>query len=82
MAESEAMDFEDELRRLWEADPFIPFEVVVTSGDRYAISRSSHLVFATNMITVLTPGFGPQFFRKNQLVAVHVHDPAEEAKKG
>jgi hypothetical protein len=80
MAESEAMDFEDELRRLWKADPFIPFEIVVTSGDRYQIGESLHLVISRNMITVMSPGGGTRFFRKNQLVAVHVKDAIEQAR--
>ena len=76
MAESENIDFEDELRRYWRQEPFVPFDIVVTSGDRYAIGQPEQLAFGGNVVVVVLPRTGIRFFRKNQIVAVHVHESA------
>ena len=77
MAEHEQIDFEDELRRYYRADPFIPFDIVVTSGDRYEITQQEQLAFGGNTVVVVLPRTGIRFFRKNQIVAVHVHEPSK-----
>jgi hypothetical protein len=70
----ERIEFEDELHRYGRADPFTPFEIVVTSGDRYLITNSDHLAFTGNTVVVAEPKTGIRFFRRNQIVAVHVHE--------
>jgi hypothetical protein len=72
----ERIRFEDELRRYGRADPFTPFEIVVTSGDRYLITNSDHLAFTGNTVVIAEPKTGIKFFRLNQIVGVHVHEPA------
>lgn len=76
MAEHEQIDFEEELRRYHRADPFNPFDIVVTSGDRYEITQYDQLAFGGNTVVVVLPKTGIRFFRKNQIVAVHVHEPS------
>ena len=77
MADQEQINFEDELRRYADARPFTPFDIVVTSGDRYSITDWHQLAFGGNTVVVVLPKTGIQFFRKNQIVAVHVHEPAQ-----
>jgi hypothetical protein len=76
MAEHEQLKFEEELQRCCRAEPFIPFDIVLTSGDRYEITHWQQLAFGENMIVVAQPKTGIRFFRKNQIVAVHVHEPS------
>jgi hypothetical protein len=76
MPEEEQINFEEELRRVAGAEPFTPFEIVVTSGDRYKVSDPWQLAFGGNVVVVLLPKLGMRFFRKNQIVAVHVHETA------
>lgn len=76
MAEHERLNFEDELRRCCRAEPFIPFDIILTSGDRYEITSWEQMAFGENMIVVAQPRTGIRFFRKNQIVAVHVHEPS------
>jgi hypothetical protein len=76
MAEHEQLHFEDELRRCSRAEPFVPFDIILTSGDRYEITHWEQLAFGENMIVVVQPRTGIRFFRKNQIVAVHVHEPS------
>jgi len=72
--EPESIDFEDELRKYAEADPFTPFEVIDSSGDRYSVVAQSQLAIAGNTVVTFLPKLGIRFFRKNQIVAVHVNE--------
>ena len=74
VAESEPINFEDELKRYGKAEPFKPFDIVVTSGDRYPITNPWQLAIGGNNVVVALPKTGIQFFRKSQIVAVHVHE--------
>jgi hypothetical protein len=76
MAEHEEINFEDELRRCLRADPFVPFNIVVTSGDRYEVTTDEQVALGGNTVVVVLPTTGIRFFRKNQIVAVHVHEPS------
>lgn len=72
----ERIEFEDELRRYARAEPFIPFEVVVSSGERYLISESLQFAMTDDTVVTVLPKSGIRFFRKDQVVAVHVLEPA------
>ena len=76
MAESEQFNFEEELEKLLDREPFTPFTITVTSGDRFEITRDKHVAIGGNMIVVFAAKRGMSFFRKNQIVAVDVHEPA------
>lgn len=76
MAEHEEINFEDELRRHRDAEPFTPFGIVVTSGDRYSITDPWQMAMGGNTVVAVLPKTGIRFFRKNQIVAVHVHETA------
>jgi len=76
MAEHEQIDFEEELRRYWRRDPFLPFDIVTTSADRYHITDPGQIAFGSNAIIVALRSTGIQMVRKNQIVAVHVHEPS------
>lgn len=72
----ERIEFEEELRRYGRADPFVPFEILFTSGDRVLVTNSDHLAFTSNSILLAEPKVGVRLFRKNQIVGFHVHEPA------
>lgn len=74
--EHEPISFENELRRYARAEPFTPFDIVVSGGDRYEVSSTWQLAFSDNTVVVAAPKTGIRFFRKNQIVAVHVHEDA------
>jgi hypothetical protein len=75
MAEHEQIDFEEELRRYWRREPFTPIEIITTSGDRYQINDPGQIAFGSNAIVIALRKTGIQLVRKNQIVAVHVHEP-------
>jgi hypothetical protein len=70
------IEFEAELRRYGRAEPFSPFEIILTSGDRVLVNNSDNLAFTGNAIVFADPRQGIRVFRKNQVVGFHVHEPA------
>lgn len=72
----EQIGFEEELRKYILATPFIPFDLVTTSGDRYEVTDNIQVAMGANSVGVFLPKRGFQLIRKNQIVAIHVHEPA------
>ncbi|HZL35657.1 MAG TPA: hypothetical protein VFC78_10135 [Tepidisphaeraceae bacterium] len=73
--EPEQIDFDEELRRYARADPFVPFDLLTASGDRYEIRESLQFAMGYNAVVLVLPKTGIQVVRKNQITAIHVHEP-------
>ena len=73
----ERISFDDELRKAARAVPFVPFEIVTTSGERYEITDSVEVAVGYSTLVVVLPKTGVQMIRKNQIVAIHTHEPAK-----
>ncbi|HEX4054859.1 MAG TPA: hypothetical protein VHX86_11390 [Tepidisphaeraceae bacterium] len=71
----EQIDFEDELRRYANAVPFVPFDVVMASGDRYEVQERLQIAMGGTAIVLVLPRTGIQVIRKNQITALHVREP-------
>ena len=76
MAEHEQIDFETELRRYARAEPFMPFDIVVTSGDRYEVTGRHQVAVGKAVVIILPPDSTSIYLRTNQLVAVELAAPA------
>lgn len=74
MAEHEQINFEDELRRYAEAVPFVPFDILTASGDKYEVQERIQFAMGPNAIVLVLPRTGIQLIRKNQITAIHVHE--------
>lgn len=70
----EPLRFDDELKNYLQADPFHDLEIVTTSGDRYLVTDRWQVAFGVNQITVIVDGWGSRIIRKNQIVAIHLHE--------
>ncbi len=71
MAEPERTNVVDAILDLKEADPFAPFDVVMTSGDRYRIESGATLVELSTDFFYASPRTKKfVFFRKTEIVAV------------
>jgi hypothetical protein len=55
-------------------DPFQPFSISVTSGDRYQISDPGSISGGRSTVIYTHPRRGRSFFRKSQIVAVDVSE--------
>jgi hypothetical protein len=74
---SEAINFNDEIDRLLDRDPFVPFKIILTSGDRYEITGPRQVAMGDNVVVVVPSKSTHSFFRKNQIVGVEVAEPAQ-----
>jgi hypothetical protein len=72
----ERIEFEEELRRYGRAEPFVPFEIFLSSGDHILVTNSDHLAFTSNSIVLAEPRLGIRMYRKNQIIGFHVHEAA------
>ncbi|HTL28693.1 MAG TPA: hypothetical protein VL282_05725 [Tepidisphaeraceae bacterium] len=81
MAEHEQLNFEGELRKYAEAVPFVPFDIVTASGDRYRVQERLQLAMGGSAVVLVLPRTGIQLIRKNQITAVHVHEKLNGGRK-
>ena len=72
----EEFRFEQEVEKLLRQEPFVPFQVILTSGDRFDVTSPFSLAFRGNAVVVFPPVQAHIFFRKNQLVGTEVTQPA------
>jgi hypothetical protein len=57
----ESIDFEDEIRRHWRAEPFVPFDIVVTGGDCYEIQEPGQVAWGGDTVVAVLPKPGSVF---------------------
>jgi len=71
MAESDRSHILESIRELRAHDPFTPFAIIVSSGDRYLIEAPQNLVEMKSELFYAYPG-GDKFvlIRINQIVSV------------
>jgi len=67
---SEAMDIVGEIERHLRRDPFEPFVVVMSSGDRYAVEIPDRTVVGRSVIVVVPLGDGHNLRRLSQISSV------------
>jgi hypothetical protein len=74
--EPERISFDDELRKLARAVPFVPFDIITTSGARYEVTDTMEIAVGYSTVVLVLPKIGVQMIRKNQIVAIHANEPA------
>jgi hypothetical protein len=72
MADQEEISLLDEIRRLADADPFVPFALVMASGGRHEITAGEVLTFGRNVVYVFGFRSGVSLLRPNQISEVIV----------
>jgi hypothetical protein len=73
---AEEIRFESELNDLLDREPFVPFTIVVASGDCYRVTGPRQVAIGENVIIVVPVKSTHAFFRKNQVVGIEVEEPA------
>ena len=73
---SEELNFDDEIIKLLDTDPFHPFSLVLSSGDRYEVTDPHRVAMGMNVVILVHPRSGVLFLRKTQIVAVDVPEAA------
>jgi hypothetical protein len=73
---AEDLRFDSELNDLLDHEPFVPFVIIVASGDRYRVDSPRQIAVGESVVVILPPKSKMAFFRKNQIVGVEVEKPA------
>jgi hypothetical protein len=71
MSEEGRRKFEDGLRELKHKEPFQPFKIVMSSGDKYLVEDPDMLIVGPVEIIYVVPRSGETYrLRKTQVVAI------------
>jgi hypothetical protein len=74
---AEEINLEDEIKRLLRREPFVPFFVRLTSGERLEVASPYQMAIGDgNTVAIMRPRAGGIFIRQNQIVAVDTPEPA------
>lgn len=76
---AEALNFDEELRRVANREPFEAFTIKLTNGESFEVTHSLQVAISPegNAAVYLHPQRGIVHFRKNQVVSVHVNEAQE-----
>ncbi len=67
----------DEIEKALDRQPFRPFSIVVSSGDRYEVTGRHQVAVAKQVVIILPPDAASIYLRSNQLVAVEIAAPGD-----
>jgi hypothetical protein len=72
LAEREEISIVEEIQRLASSDPFVPFSIVMGSGQRYDISEGDYIAFGRSVLMLMLHRRGASFLRQSQISEVNV----------
>jgi hypothetical protein len=73
---AEDIDIVGEIEKALDRQPFQPFVIVATSGDRYEVTGRHEVAVGKAVVIILPPDSTSIYLRTNQLVAVELAAPA------
>jgi hypothetical protein len=76
---AEELSFEDELIRAVNADPFIPFTVVMCSGDRYEVTSPMQIALGSDLLFIFRAKSkgGSAYCRIYNVSSIELAEPAK-----
>lgn len=69
----EEMKFDHEVQALLHVDPFQPFDLIMMSGDRFAVTDPGFAVFGDSAVYLVQQRRGLAILRKSDVVDVETH---------
>ena len=73
---AEAINIVSEIKKALDRQPFQPFTLVATSGDRFEITGRHQVAVGPAVVIILPPDSTSIYLRTSQLVAVKIAAPA------
>ena len=73
---AEDIGITDGIGRALDRQPFQPFSIVATSGDRYEVTGRHQVAVGKQVVIILPPDSTSVYLRTNQIVAVELAAPA------
>jgi hypothetical protein len=66
----EEISITGEIKRMLERQPFRPFVIILTSGDRYEVTGLHQLAIGESVAILLPPNSTSIYMRTNQIAAI------------
>ncbi len=77
MSDSEQIDVRTEVLKMLDKEPFVPFTIVMASGDRYEVADPHAAAVGQVAVVVVPPrGAGHSVLRLNQISSLDALEPA------
>ena len=73
---AEEIDIVSEIEKALDRQPFQPFTLVASSGDRYEVTGRHQVAVGRAVVIILPPDSTSIYLRTSQLVAVEIAAPA------
>jgi hypothetical protein len=73
---AEELNIRDEIKRARKREPFIPFKLVMTSGDRYEVKDPDSIAIGESIIVILPPRSVSVHLRMNQVITLEEFEAA------
>jgi hypothetical protein len=74
---SEQIDSKTEILKFADSDPFVPFVIVMTRGDRYEVTDPHAAAIGQHAVIAVPPkGSGHSVLRLNQISSLEALEPA------
>ncbi len=67
---AEYLKFDEELVRLLDRRPFVPFTIVLSTGFKHDVIDPHYVAMGRDMVVVMHPRSGLSFFRLSHIVSV------------
>jgi len=74
---AEEINLRDEIITLLDREPFMPFRIVMASGDKYEVTDPHRLALGQNLMILLPPRSTHVMMRLNQVSAVESEPEAD-----
>jgi hypothetical protein len=71
---AEEISIISELHRVLERRPFLPFTIVMSSGERYDVNGLHQVAVGQNVVILLRPGENSIYMRANQISSLEIPD--------
>ena len=82
MAKRSEITIVDAIRELKDQDPFVPFRIVMASGDKYLIESGANLVEMATQYFYASPSTDRfVFLRMNQIVGIEHGDDRQASRR-
>ena len=66
--------FTQEIIRLYQRKPFVPFEIVLKTGQRLPVVDPSRMAMNEKTVVVIPPNSTHEWFHKEQIASVEVQE--------
>jgi hypothetical protein len=72
---AEEINLKDEIIRMMDREPFVPFKIVMNSGDRYEVTDPHSIAVGRDVAVLIPPRSTTVWMRMSQISSVEATEP-------